>query len=297
MGMQRNPRGRFFQGFQALFSPGRKAAALLFLFPALPMLGETPCAAQPGQAPPPPRARTPVASPKKSSQAFQLLELLREIREAQAEVRRKAKDFEREKKALEEEIGALKKRTQREREELARLQGEVRARREKAKEAGKRAKEAEAALREAVRAGKKTREELSRLTRPRGNPSPARPPSPSALQVPAFLARLFLGLEEAAGRARAVEVQRRKTQTRGKTLYRDYLRLGGVITLWRSLDGKEAGWIDEKTGKEIPFPPELGARASEGISRAVQVLSRETAPEICLLPFPLLHLQEKEEKR
>ncbi|HHI68790.1 MAG TPA: hypothetical protein ENJ97_05640 [Planctomycetes bacterium] len=280
MGMLRHNKGRLFRTFLVLLA-----------------LEGSPCRAQSGGAPPPPHPRSPLASPKKTSPALELLDLLGKIRRAQAKARQKAKDFEREKKALEEEIRALQKRTGREKEELARLREEIRDRRKKEQQARQRAKSLESSLGAAARRGAKIRKNHSRLPRPLGNPAAPAPPSPELLQVPAFLARVFLGLEEAAGRARAVEARRKKVLSQGKVTYRDYLRLGGVVTLWRSLDGKEAGWIDKKTGKEVPFPPEIRDRASRGIASAVDILSRKKAPQVSLLPFPLLPLQEKEEKR
>ncbi len=280
MGMLRHDKGRLFRTFLVLLA-----------------LEGSPCRAQSGGAPPLSPPRSPLASPKKTSPALELLDLLGKIRRAQAEARQKAKDFEREKKALEEEIRALQKRTGREKEELARLREEIGARRKKEQKTRQRAKSLESSLGAAARRGAKIRKNLSRLPRPLGNPSAPAPPSPELTQVPAFLARVFLGLEEAAGRARAVEVRRKKVLSQGKVTYRDYLRLGGVVTLWRSLDGREAGWIDKKTGKEVPFPPEIRARASREIASAVDILSRKKAPQVSLLPFPLLPLQEKEEKR
>jgi hypothetical protein len=94
-----------------------------------------------------------------------------------------------------------------------------------------------------------------------------------------------------------VEARRKRFSRGGGEAYLDLLRLGGVVTLWRSLDGKKAGWVDPKTGERRNFPPDRAAFFSREISRALEILRRRATPGICLLPFPQLPQAGKEEKR
>ena len=100
-----------------------------------------------------------------------------------------------------------------------------------------------------------------------------------------------------AGLARSVEAQRKRVPPGGGETYLDLLRLGRVVTLWRSLDGKKAGWVDPKTGARREFPPDRAAFFSREISRALEILRRKATPGISLLPFPQLPQAGKEEKR
>ncbi len=296
MGARRNRAGFLPPALQG--GAGRREKAFLSALALLAILGGSPCPAQEGKVPPPPpRPRSPLAGKKSLSKTLEFLALLKKIREAKTRALEASRAFEKEKKVLEEEIQALQKRVEGEKAEWERRTRETRTRLEAEKKARERAKAREAFLLEAGRAGKEKAAGIASLPRPMSSPGLRPPSSLPPLQVPAFLGRLFLELETLSGRARSVETWRKRVVKKGKTTFRDYLRLGGVLLLWRSLDGKEAGWVEGKTGKEIPFPPGLRARASREIARAVEILERRRAPELCLLPFPLLPKGKKEEKR
>ncbi len=248
--------------------------------------------------PAPPKARSPLPSRKARSKARELLVLLGKIREARQRIRKKAGAFREEKKALEEEIQALRSRIRKERAEKARLEKERLQARQRAQEAEERAKAREIELRKASLAGKKARDALETLLSGRdGKGTPLSPPPARPEDLAPWFRKFFLRLEVEAGKARSVEARRIRLEEGGRVFYLDLLRLGRVALLWRTLDGRKAGWVDRTTGERRPFPPAQAPFFSREIGKALEILDRKAPPELCLLPFPQVPPEVKEKKR
>ena len=66
------------------------------------------------------------------------------------------------------------------------------------------------------------------------------------------------------------------------TLTVDFLRLGRVVLLYQSLDGKKRGLWDQNLKKWVP----LGRSYRDPIKKALRVARKERAPDILKLPIP-----------
>ncbi len=79
---------------------------------------------------------------------------------------------------------------------------------------------------------------------------------------------------------RTVDAYRAPLTLGEKDITVDYLRVGRIALLYRSLDGGETGFWDPATGSWRPLPGEYHA----SLDRALRIARKESAPDLLMIP-------------